>query len=482
MAVASDFFNDSKTLMPMPNGSDSLVGDGPVDVEARRWLKLLEVQLDAQASKALRFDEYYRGDHPLPEMPFRSQEKATYYKRKYADLLVKSRTNWMRLVIDALGERLRVEGFRFGDTVGDEAAWTMWQANNLDAESDQVHTEALKSGTSYVSVWPTGDIPLIMPEHPSEVIVAHSPENRRLRAAALKRWKVGTTTFATVYLPGWVVKYRRGEGGDWMRREPEGEEWPLTNPLGAVPIVVFRNHPDLIRGGVSEISDVTSIQDRINATIFGRMLAAEFTASQKRWATGISLVEDPETGEAVPIDYDAAVDSVWMDENPEAKFGSFPEVTLAGFIRAVEADVQHLAAITRTPPHYLLGQSGAFPSGESLKATETGLVAKVKRQHLHFGESWEAVIRLGFAAMNDEKSNERSAETLWGDPESRSEGEHVDAVIKLKALDIPNEALWERANATPQEIKRWKTMAATSNLFSLLGQSTAQVGEPAETV
>jgi hypothetical protein len=58
--------------------------------------------------------------------------------------------------------------------------------------------------------------------------------------------------------------------------------------------------------------------------------------------------------------------------------------------------IQHVAAQTRTPPHYLLGQSGAFPSGESLKATETGLVAKVKRKQTTFGETWEEAMRLAF--------------------------------------------------------------------------------------
>ena len=51
--------------------------------------------------------------------------------------------------------------------------------------------------------------------------------------------------------------------------------------------------------------------------------------------------------------------------------------------------IQHVAAQTRTPPHYLLGAMGSFPSGESLKATETGLVAKVRRKMLSFGEGWE---------------------------------------------------------------------------------------------
>ena len=63
--------------------------------------------------------------------------------------------------------------------------------------------------------------------------------------------------------------------------------------------------------------------------------------------------------------------------------------------------IQHVAAQTRTPPHYLLGAMGSFPSGESLKATETGLVAKVRRKMLSFGEGWEEAMRLAFAVEGE---------------------------------------------------------------------------------
>jgi hypothetical protein len=104
----------------------------------------------------------------------------------------------------------------------------------------------------------------------------------------------------------------------------------------------------------------------------------------------------------------------------------------------------------------------------------------VRRQHLHFGESWEQVIRLGFQIKDDPRADEPAAETIWGDPESRTEGEHVDAVVKMRSLEIPLEALWERVGATPQEIARWKTMRAEASLLAALGQSTVQTGLPEE--
>jgi hypothetical protein len=106
---------------------------------------------------------------------------------------------------------------------------------------------------------------------------------------------------------------------------------------------------------------------------------------------------------------------------------------------------------------------GNFPSGEALKAAETGLVSKVKRKMRFFGESWEEVMRLAFMFGNDEAKAKaaQSAETIWRDPESRTESQHVDATIKLSALGIPSEILWERAGFTPQEIVRIKQLLAS---------------------
>jgi hypothetical protein len=149
-------------------------------------------------------------------------------------------------------------------------------------------------------------------------------------------------------------------------------------------------------------------------------------------------------------------DRVWAVESDQAHFGNFQVSDLSTYVRAIEMLIQHVAAQTRTPPHYLLGSSGSFPSGESLKATETGLVAKVHRKQLSFGEGWEEAMRLAFAVEGDSKRAEQiDVETIWANPESRIVGETVDAAVKLGSLGVPRPALWEYVGASPQQIARW---------------------------
>jgi hypothetical protein len=166
---------------------------------------------------------------------------------------------------------------------------------------------------------------------------------------------------------------------------------------------------------------------------------------------------------------------VWTVPSSDVTFGEFSASDLGNYVKAVEMIIQHIAAQTRTPPHYLLGQSGNFPSGESLKSTETGLVAKVRDKQTSFGEAYEEAIRIAFAFDgDDERAQEVSAETMWREPESRTEGELVDALVKMRQLNVPYEELWARWGASPQDVERWKSL---TGLPDRPGQASPQEGE-----
>ncbi len=167
-----------------------------------------------------------------------------------------------------------------------------------------------------------------------------------------------------------------------------------------------------------------------------------------------------------------------MARDKEVRFGQLDAADLAPYITAIEACVQHIASTTRTPPHYLLGQAGSFPSGESLKATETGLVAKVRRRQGDFGESWEEAISIAFRAAGDTKRADREdKEAVWRDPEVRTEAEHVDALLKLKALGVPVEQLWEDAGYSPQLIAKWRRRGGAGGRVA--GRRPARAAGPA---
>lgn len=450
---------------------------------AEEWRDALSKRMDARYWELRKFDDYYAGDHKL-------QFASTKFREAFGTLFSEFSDNFCELVVDAVEERLNVEGFRMGtDAQADVDAWRIWQANGLDADSQIAHTEALIKGecavivSPYKSEWPQDDAPLITVEDPMEVIVATSPHNRRQRIAALKRWiaddRVHATLFTSDALYKWQSKNKRSDWPsswhteltkiEWEPRLVEGEEWPLENPLGVVPVIPLVNKPRRRDGGQSEIASVIPIQNAVNKVVSDMLLAAEFGAFPQRYGINIEPEIDKDTGQPKEP-FKVSVDRLWLapppnNGEPETKFGQFTPTDLAPYVKAVEMLVQHVASITRTPPHYLLGQSGLIPSGESLKSTETGLVAKSRRKMRHFGESWEEVIRVAFKAMGDSRSEIVDSQTIWKDPESRTEAELVDALVKMGSLGVPKEALWERWGATPQEIARWRGQLAAQSLL-----------------
>lgn len=438
------------------------------------WVRRLSSRLDARAAAIRKFDRYYNGVQPLA---FAS----TKFAMAFGDRFPAFSSNFMSLVVDTHRQRLHVQGFRFGDQQqGDRDAWRFWQANSLDAESHIAHTESLVKGVSYALVWLErgSDTPTVTIEDPLETIVELAPGNRNRRRAALKRW-LGDDGHvqATLYLPDAIYKYRSEQRDSefssadwhhvarWERRYVPGEDWPLVNTLGTVPIVPIPNRPRLTGEGQSELAPVIGNQDAINKLRADALIASEFAAFRQRWVIGLDIPIDPETGAAVEP-FKAAVDRLWVvpppdpddPDPPEVKMGEFEATDLNPYATMIGLEVQHLGANAQTPYHYLLPQSGQPPSGESLKSAETGLVAKVRDSMVHKGEAWEEVIRLCFAWTNDERAQILDGETIWADPESRTEAAHTDALTKWKAFDIPNEFIWEELGLSPQQIVRIKQL------------------------
>jgi len=435
------------------------------------WRDRLYEALCKRSGETKVFDDYYECEHPLPHLHERAREP-------FRRLLKMSRANYMELVVDALVGRLEVAGFQ-SDTDGeaDKAAWALWQDNNLDGGSSLAFLEAAIRGNAYMLVSPDKRLGFrITPEHPTQVITEEVPGQPGEMAAALKLWIDDWTAklCCTVYLPDRIYKFeapepKYGQGHQkpqWVRRDVAGEEWGGKNVLGEVPFGELANRPRMLKPGASELRSVIGIQDRINKTIADRMMTQEAAAFPAKWATGLEIPLDDNGQEVEP--FDVAVNKILIAEEATAKFGQFAAADLTGYLKAKEADVHDIAAITSTPPHYLLG-SMINLSAEALKAAEAGLIHKIYQRRRFLEEGLERTMRLaGFASSQ--------ARIVWKSPEWRTEGELVDALVKMSTLGVPREVLWERWGATPQEIERWQQLGQDALDRALSGDLAAEYG------
>lgn len=489
------------------------------------WLRRLSWKLDRRLGRVTyrrriddrvawlpsiaRWEAYYRGELNL-------MLSSAKWRQEFADRFPGYSANFMGLVVDKHRERLAVQGIRYADQPqADKDAWAWWQANHQDAEAPKLYREALVKGNAYVLVWPNekGE-PEASIETADEMIVECAPGKSWVRLAALKRWVNGDDgyAYAELYLPdrpegkAALFKYRSVQRDSefsldtWTRfiawekwQPPTDTDWPLPIPIGVVPVVPFANRPGVGGEGESEIAAVASSQDAINKFRVDAVVASEYAAFRQRWAIGLDIPVDPATGEAVES-FKASVDRLWIvppatDETGEqlsaadaqpVTFGEFGITPLDPFYGAITGEVQMLGAISRTPYHYLLPQSGQPPSGDSLRAAEAGLVAKVEDSHLSFGEGHEEVFRLMFAWRNDPRAKITDAEVIWRPAETQSEAQHVDALVKLvTSLQVPVEAAWEQLpGVTQQTIRRWNRMIASAALRAAAATPTAPAAVP----
>ncbi|MCY0926208.1 phage portal protein [Streptomyces sp. H27-H1] len=421
---------------------------------------------------------YAEGRPPLPHVPGVDPREVAAWMRD-------ARTNWTSLVIDSPTERMGVDGFRFGKAKGSKSAKTadedanrIWQENSMDADSDLVHYGALSQRRAFVLVEEGDDgRPVLTHETPRQVAVEHAQGNRRKLAAGLKLWRDDWTgqTRATLWTPTQVFEFttktdapvfggRAAALRGWDAfATPTASDGKRPNVLGAVPLVPFINRRSRRPEGFAEHEDVLTIQNRINLSLINLIAAMKYGAFRQRYAAGLEVDEDPITGKAIqPFQLD--IRKLWTTANPEVKFGEFDATDLRPYIAAVESAVQDLAAISRTPPHYLLGQV-VNVSGDALKAAETGLVSKVRDRQRNFGESWETVMRLAFKVLGDEqRATAYDAETVWRDPESRSISELADAAVKKASAGVPWRQRMEDMGYTPAEIARMEIDRAADAL------------------
>jgi hypothetical protein len=443
------------------------------------WRDFLLPTLDVREAEAKLFEAYYSGNHPM-------QFATSKFREAFGALFHAFADNWCQIVVDAAVERLRIVGFRVNDGVSDQA-WELWQDNSLDVQSVIAHTEAGKNGRAFLLVSPNNDgDPLITVEHASQVLVAHDPANRRNRLAAIKRW-LGDDGFQylTLFLPDVVLNYEssdpvdspRGRTGqlEWVPRSDEPFEHP--NPLGVVPVIPLENKPGILGVAHSDLEPAIPLQNAVNKLCSDLIVTSEYGAFPARVITGVDVPKDPVTGNPL-VEVPMAMSRLLAFKPPDARATTLPAADLANFVNAVEMFVTHLAAQTRTPPHYLLARLVNM-SGDALSVAEAGLVSKCKSKTLFFSDAWEEAMALALTAAGT-PTETSDCEAIWQNPERIAQGQLVDAAVKKRTLGVPLPVIWLELGYTPEQIVEMEQIAESEREAALVAAAQAQAAAARE--
>lgn len=461
--------------------------------QALTWVHTLYQRLvDRRPAIEKRF-HYFEGKQPLA---YATDQWKKFHEDRYKDFA----DNWCGVVARSPVDRLRVDGFRLGDrtdvlTPDEQELWADWNRNDLEAQAAQGFLTSTIAKRSAVLVWGTGDDePVVTWEHPAQVAVGYAPDNRT-RRAALKAWQDDGVEYATLYLPDEIWKFERpasmsdesrrrmedrgillpaslaaGAGG-WRQREVPSETWPLSNPLGEVPIVEWLNRPLLGGEPISDIAGTMAMQDAINILWAYLFTAADHASMAARVVLGAEPPKIPildELGQVIgskPAKMEDLAEGRLLflpNAGANARIDQWDAAKLDVFTNVISRSVGHIAAQTQTPGHYLLSNDKfANLNGDALTAAEVPLATKVADAQKYYNPAAKETARLMALARGKKDLAERIRATngrdfvQWKDPAMHSLAQVADAATKDRSVGLSLRTILERRyGMTEPEIER----------------------------
>lgn len=368
---------------------------------------------------------------------------------------------WPRLAVDALHERLDVEGFRFPDSDdADEGMWEVWQANNLDEEGPLGMLDALVLGREYV-VGGSGedsDVPLVTVESPLNMADRWDARRRRVRDALQLYWDEDTGQASALYLPDQTVTLARGTRMGWEVVDRD------VHNLGFPPVLRMANRQRTHdRCGRSEITtEVMSITDAGCRTLLGMEVAREFYAAPQRYVLGASekAFQDSQGNQKTAWEtYIGRILALERDEEgnlPEV--GQFTPYNPGVYREILNAYADIMASITGLPSGYLGRTTDNPASADAIRMSTDRLVQRALRRQRVFEGTWEGMQRLAMLIRYGELPDKATQiETIWRSPEIPTPAATTDSVTKQIAsgyLPEDSDVAGEVLGYTPLQRRR----------------------------
>jgi hypothetical protein len=167
---------------------------------------------------------------------------------------------------------------------------------------------------------------------------------------------------------------------------------------------------------------------------------------------------------------------VWSAPDTDVRFGQFDPANLTQFLDVQDRFLVAIARVSRTPLHYIMPQSGDFPSGESLKTAETPFLAKVADRMESFGNTWQEVMLFALQVAQAPAASADEIAVDWRDPAPKSAKEQAETAAIKQGIGVPLPVLLAELDYTETEIddmiqaEQDRQVAATTATLNAIAQ------------
>lgn len=403
---------------------------------------------------------------------------------EYENLRGLSPNNFAGLLVTTLAQTASVEGLRRPGELGVLPVWQTFLRNRWESKQNAIHRGAIGQAVAYGVVLPGTD-PLtgapmakMLGKSASTMDAFYDSDDDEWPVIAIEAHeRYEDTGLGFAQMAGWTVRIYDSYVTHRLSCEGNGSEvkqWTYIDyedhQIPVPPVARCANRLDLDGRARGEIEPVLPLLRRIDQDTFDRLINQRFGAWQVRYIAGMAKPSNADQAAAQALKL--RVEDLLVSTSPDTKFGTLPSGSLEPQIKATDADLRLLSAISQTPPHHLLGLSSNLQA-EALAAAEAGLQRKSFDFRTNAGEFHEQMARLVAMSEGDfQLAGAWDLQVRWRDTESRSMSQAADALGKLAVqLKVPLELLWERIPGwTDTDVERAKELVETGAIEELLAE------------
>ena len=400
------------------------------------------------------------------------------------ELARKSRTNYLPLLVRVYRQALRVEGYVTAAPIA-QNPWRWWQANRMDARAGGLHDSTLKYGTGYLSVLPGDQGPAARAYTPRRMTAAYqdpevdewpmfaahidTSESHLVLTDEEAEYRFGIEDAAAVVGLAGMPSLSRRIGSDAVTYIEA-----RRHDVGVCPVVRYRD--SYLLDGEEQfgiVEPLMVIQERIDETSFGQLVAQYFAAFKQRAVIG--WVPESEAEELK-----AGAARIWyLDvDKGEVDIQELNETDLTRYIESGRAARRDFASLGQLPAGDLGAESISNISDATLAGLERGKNARAGEIALALGESHEQALRLMARVAGDEEAAvDWTSEVRWAQREARTWAGQIDGLVKLvqAAIIAPDTAVELVPGMTEQQVR-----AARADLRRARAAATVAALRPAQ--
>lgn len=330
------------------------------------------------------------------------------------------------VVIDAIVDKLYIEGVTTGDKQTDDALALYEMRNEWETLQRSLYRAVVRDGRAYILTSYKDNTPIYTIREAFDGRCGAAYITADDETIGINTWYVDKARYLDVYYTDRIEKYINRDGKTWEhRQDTENEAWPVDwtdnqgQPLG-LALIEFNV-------GDSDIEDAIQTQRDINDALLDLMATSRVMGFPQRYVIGTSNPEylldmygNPLVdafGKPTRRNLTTSPGSILVIQGKDAQLGQLDQ---AAIDTSLLDKLLHILSVQTTVPFFYF-TGGDFPSGVALIQAESRLNSKVESHQSELTSAVQRLARLSLRLSNTFSNTAYAVDTLidvdWCSPQ-----------------------------------------------------------------